>query len=590
MKTRVCIRLGLVLMAVQAGLWLADRGSASAQQPKPVPLSEVIAKLDGTDAAGQLKAIDEIAHRGPAAAAAVPKLVGLLTAKSAEARWHSARALAAMGAKAAEAVPTLAKSLGDADPLVRGQAAHALGQIGTTDNKVLNELGKLIADPDLRVRRATVAAWRNLRPGPKVSIPILVKVLEDVQPNAKVEALMAISEAGRDAVPALIEALKNDKARYWACIALGSIGKDAAEAIPALVAELKCDEPQVRMQAAMALTEIGPGDSATIAALLPLLADSEYSARYAATFAMTKIGPAAKAATAQLKRNLGDKDTFLVAVSAWALARVNDKDSASMDAAVAKLVAALKDEEQRTRLIAVKALFDLQPPAERVAPALAEALHDSDPEVLHNVIDALATHAEAAVPRAIDALKNEKLRVPAIMLLRRLGPKAKDAVPALVSLVKSNRDSALRHEIIDALEAIGAASDQAVPTLIELLGDEDVEVQRGATFALGKIGPAAKTALPMIRANAVKKELRPVSLWAIVRIAPDDEKAADQAVPVAIAALKRDEAVIRFEAAETLRLIGPRARAAIPALEAASEDPDLHVRKAVAEALKKIKG
>jgi HEAT repeat protein len=520
----------------------------------------------------------------------VPKLVGLLSAKSAELRWHAARALAAMGPKAAEAVPSLAKSLGDSEPLVRAQAAHALGRIGTTDADVLNDLGKLIADSDIRVRRATVGAFKNIRPGPKVSVPILVKVLEDVRPEAKVEAMLAISEAGRDAVPALVEALKNDKARYWACIALGSIGPHAAEAIPALVAQLKCDEPQVRMQAVMALTEIGPGDSGTIAALLPLLNDSEYSVRYAATFAMTKIGPAAKAATPALKRNLGDKDTFLAATSAWALARVNDKDSASMDAATAKLVAALKDEEQRTRLIAVKALFDLKPPPEKVAPVLAEALHDSDPEVVHNVIDALASQGEAAVPRAIKALENEKLRVPAIMLLRQLGPKAKDAVPALVALAKNNRSAALRHEIIDALEAIGSASEQSVPTLVEMLGDSDVEVQRGATFALGKIGPAAKAALPAIRANAEKQELRPVSIWALVRIAPDDAKIADQAVPVAIAALKRDEAFIRFEAAETLRLIGPRARTAIPALEAASEDPDQHVRKAVAEALKQIKG
>jgi HEAT repeat protein len=126
--------------------------------------------------------------------------------------------------------------------------------------------------------------------------------------------------------------------------------------------------------------------------------------------------------------------------------------------------------------------------------------------------------------------------------------------------------------------------------LIEMLTDDDLEVRRGATFALGKIGPAAKAALPAIRANADKQELRPVSIWAMVRIAPDDAKIAEQAVPLAIAALRRDEAVIRFEAAETLRLIGPRARAAIPALEAASEDPDLHVRKAVAEALKRIKG
>ena len=129
------------------------------------------------------------------------------------------------------------------------------------------------------------------------------------------------------------------------------------------------------------------------------------------------------------------------------------------------------------------------------------------------------------------------------------------------------------------------------PALMEMLTDDDLEVRRGATFALGKIGPAAKAALPAIRANFDSKaELRPVSIWAMVHIAPDDEKIADQAVPLLIAALKREESIVRFHAADTLGLIAPRARAAIPALEAVSEDPDLHVRKAVTEALKKIKG
>jgi HEAT repeat protein len=591
MKTSVCIRLGLALIAVQAGLWLAEGSIALAQQRKAPALSEVIAKLASDDAKQQLKAVDEICSREASAAEAAPKLVELLSARSAELRWHAARALAAMGPKAAAAVPALAKSLSDADPLVRAHAAQALGQIGPASRDVVADLGKLIADPDVRVRRATVAAWRNIRPGPKVSIPIFVKVLEDAQGEVKVQAMLAISEAGREAVPALIEALKNDRARYWACIVLGDIGPHAAEAIPALVEQLKCEEPQVRMQATMALTAIGPSDSGTIAALIPLLRDSEYSVRYAATFAMTKIGPAAKDATPTLKKNLDDKDTFLVAISAWALARVNDKDAAALDVAISKLVPALKDKEQRTRLIAVKALFDLNPPSEKVAPALAEALRDSDPEVLANVIDALAAHGEAVVPRAIKALDNDKLRVPAIMLLRRLGPKAKDAVPALVAILKSDGSAPFRQEIIDALESIGMASEQSVPALVGLLSDDNLEVRRGATFALGKIGPAAKAALPAIRKNFDNdQELRPISIWAMVHIAPGDEKIADEAVPFMIAALKRQESVVRFHAAQTLGMIAPRAHDAIPALEAASKDPDLHVREAVTEALKKIKG
>jgi HEAT repeat protein len=281
----------------------------------------------------------------------------------------------------------------------------------------------------------------------------------------------------------------------------------------------------------------------------------------------------------------------LAAASAWALARVNDKDEAVLEMAVTRLVAALKDTNQGTRVLAAKALVDLQPPAERVAPALADALSDADPEVVANVVDALAAHGDAVLPRAVNALKNQSLRLPAIMLLQRLGPKAKEAVPALVAIVKDDQREEVRHAIIDALEAIGTASKDSLPALISMLTDDNLDIRRAATFALGKIGPPAKSALPAIRTNFdTREELRPVSIWAMVRISPDDDKVAAKAVPLLIAALRREEGFVRFEAAETLGLIGPRARAAVPALEAAKEDPDDFVRQAVVEALTKIKG
>ncbi len=163
-------------------------------------------------------------------------------------------------------------------------------------------------------------------------------------------------------------------------------------------------------------------------------------------------------------------------------------------------------------------------------------------------------------------------------------------MPALVTIMKEDRREEVRHAVIDALQAIGAASEEAVPALVSLLGDESLEVRRGATFALGKIGPAAKAALPDIRKNfEADKDLRPVSVWAMVHITPEDDKLVEQALPFLIAALKREEPFVRFEAVETLGLIGPRARSAASALEALREDPDIHVRNAVADALKKIK-
>jgi HEAT repeat protein len=64
-----------------------------------------------------------------------------------------------------------------------------------------------------------------------------------------------------------------------------------------------------------------------------------------------------------------------------------------------------------------------------------------------------------------------------------------------------------------------------------------------------------------------------------------------EAVPQLIAALQnKEELFARCHAAEVLGLIGPRAKAAIPALQAALQDEYDSVRSTAATALRKITG
>ena len=82
----------------------------------------------------------------------------------------------------------------------------------------------MLKDPDETVRRQAVRAVMHIHPGPQVTIPLCVKLLEDSDPGVRIRILNAIAEAGPKAVPALIEALKNEKAVYWACLVLREWG------------------------------------------------------------------------------------------------------------------------------------------------------------------------------------------------------------------------------------------------------------------------------------------------------------------------------------------------------------------------------
>ena len=55
------------------------------------------------------------------------------------------------------------------------------------------------------------------------------------------------SRAGADRGP------ENDKAAYWACLVLRDIGPAAKDAVPALVEKLKDPHPEVRREAILTL-------------------------------------------------------------------------------------------------------------------------------------------------------------------------------------------------------------------------------------------------------------------------------------------------------------------------------------------------
>jgi HEAT repeat protein len=92
---------------------------------------------------------------------------------------------------------------------------------------------------------------------------------------------------------------------------------------------------------------------------------------------------------------------------------------------------------------------------------------------------------------------NPSTRFAAIHAVGKIGPEAREAIPALVETIRQtrNHDKRILFACNHALLAMGK---EIVPDMISVLKDEDWEMRRGAAWILGKVGPDAKDAVPAL--------------------------------------------------------------------------------------------
>ncbi|MGH7193268.1 MAG: HEAT repeat domain-containing protein, partial [Candidatus Saccharimonadales bacterium] len=347
--------------------------------------------------------------------------------------------------------------------------------------------------------------------------------------------------------------------------------------VPSLVKLEQRQEPEVRLQALVALGEIGPAARSAAPAIVKALeSDKTDGVRYAAAYAIGQVGASDQRSLAALGKALDSKDAFLQVVAAWALARVAKDDAEVQDKATRLIVESLKSDKVDVRRAAARALAETNPPPETTAPLLIQAIHDSDPSVIANAIDAMASLGPKIVPRvASNGLKSKDLRLYAVRILAKIGPDAKEAAPALAEALKGS-DGDFRREAQFVLGTFGADAAPAVPELIRSLDSNDEQVRNSAIYALGKIGPAAKAALPALRGLRDSDDafVRFAATWALVKIDPKNPQLIAAAVTELQKGLSDERPLVRLESAAALGELGAAAKAAVPELKKVATDED----------------
>jgi HEAT repeat protein len=591
----------------------AAKQPAAAEQPAEqqaapaTSLDELRRKLAATtDTAARTAVIDEIAAIGQNARPALDDLVKATGDEDVRVRWHAARGIGLIGEDASSALPLLVKLLDDREWIVAAQAAAAIALIHKDDATATTAAEKYAAaeealvkatvHADPRVRRSAIRAVRVLSPDPEVLAPLVCKQLSDADPSVVLPALHSLADMGNEALPLLMEAVKHPQSRYWATIALTEMGEAAAPATDLLAKEVEEGELDEKLQAILALAAIGPKAARTAPLIAKALESQETALRFAAAFALGKLRAAE--GDGPLERAAADPDECLASVASWARTQLHPDDSGLLNEAVTRLRKGLDSESATIREGSAASLSDLADRLdgagrEALAAEFADLLNDAEPAVSLAAGAALIRLGGAAVETLRPRLADPAVRSAVLEILAAIGPAAK---PALDDLLKglSDADPVHRGETVIALAALGTDAQAAVPQLQNILSAADAapELRYSAAYALGRIGPAAKTAeRPLLELSQSKDELMAtVAVWAVLNINPEEKTHVETAIPLLRRALRGDREMVRIEAAVALGDIGAAATGAVPILELVSEDDSSKaVRSAAAEALAKIR-
>ena len=465
-----------------------------------------------------------------------------------------------------------------------------------------------------------VAARILARLGPEAApaVPALIEAIDRLEyPSCMGEALGRIGPA---AIPALLEAIKggSEAVRAECARALGAMGPKAKAALAAVRGLLEDPSRHVRYQATEAMARIAPGDPGVVEALIGLLESAEDFERGHAAKTLAAMGPPARAAIPAIIRAF-DRREHAPSVDYELPPSTDVRAVAGFGpAAVPALRRGLRSGTPKVQACCAQALGLLGPAAGAAKADLIEALGSTSRAAHKHAIRALGAVApgDAEAIKALGALRGRPVRESTFFLaslvladmgapavpelvraldggewdrkhaagaLARIGPDAKPAIPALIGVLRDEKQRLSSLMVRRAAQALAATGPAAAPAVARLLDDPSQKVRARAVQAFAELGADAAGTVPFVTAllGHQKPAVRAAAAEALSWIGRDARAAA----PELTKGLEDEAAEVRRAAAQALAGIGPEAREAVPTLRKLLEDPAPAVRAWAVRAL-----
>lgn len=597
---------------------------------------------------------------------ALPKRPPSQSELSAQGSIQKLQAVEALVARGSEAVPELTAMLSSGDPKARRMALHALGQLGEQASGALEAVRSALSDEDREARSNALWAFTRICPDAEDVWRMLALRLDDddsgireaatkfldgrstslitfiarTNPNSGL-ARQLTPEENRSLIHAVLEMAHSDRAETRDLVIRIVASRDWHGDVPQVTEMLRSllndGDPAVR---ATAITQIAARGVAHVDEVRTRLHDADAKVVDAALGAAIWLGPEGEQAIPDLL-SLVDTvpDTSLSRLlnvlryhkscaapalpglvrRVVALDPVDDGVREDDPGAMARPLA----DDVRQRFSIVTDLLELGGDPHALLPVLKPFVASRRTELAIQWAGLLKRFdpdgARQLATKLIGDIENDPNRdrdspcVKSLQILSGLGPTARDAVPLLVRLVEEDDRERpwIAWYAAAALGGIGPDAAPAVACLIRRIeraktGDETLVPDEVLVSTLGRIGPAARSAVPVVleildQISALKPNVTKPgdattpaqyahvhgnSIWALGKIGDDSE--------AVLSRIRREltiDSVSRRNgsALEALLLLSRNADAVPPELVSALDDESASMRT-IAACLGEIRG
>jgi HEAT repeat protein len=322
----------------------------------------------------------------------------------------------------------------------------------------------------------------------------------------------------------------------------------------------------------------------SVAELMAALKSADETTRLAAIDGLAQKGSKAVEAVSALTNLLKDASPTVRAHAVRALGEIGPASATSLDA-VANLIG---DQNESVRQMVIVAVHRINPDPKANISLFIKAMNsDKDPAVRIRAMQAFAAMGEPAVPFLVKSLKDKDATYWACLILNKIGPKAKEAVPALTETLGDERPE-VRREAVLALAEIGKPAAAAIPGIVKILGNElDC---KASLYALGRIAePIGSDGEAKIKQLTGSKDkfISTIALWTLARLHPEDKQLASNAAASLFEGLKSNDENVRQISAKGLASLHLSQEVFLPVMEKALAGTD---EKVVHGALDAIAG